>query len=457
MLAVGRRPQSQAQSSRRHTAVDSSSSRNPCRLSFYDTPPSIDVDIDTFELYGVSRLQVLRRIDVLQARGTRGEKLDKEINKADLEHLFHKNINNGGNRIDNSCSNKKDQISHFVLRMAYCQTEELRRWFLTNECILFKIRFETSKSSDVDQFLRERKVLMKYPPISVEEKMRLKSKLMDVQQQQQSSKGIFTENNYNNTVYYKVPFLDVLSLVTKRQVYLEKGFAYVSRSRILSIVEGKFRTWLSKSLIQTYAMQHTWSNDSRIGPIVRKLSKVAFQYGGGGMSLSSIANGGALGNGDGTLNTHAVTQIFVDYLKSVMGHSDPKMKPAGVGKLFVSVGTRKPNTADKTCPIANRVHKSNTQKYTIFFDTLVMEQGCWDGCCQATNKHVYYQIRENGRCVKVGWNPPVLDPTMIANTISSGITGKNSSSNTPSNSVTTTPKDRKVKSFNAKSRVQVTP
>ena len=36
----------------------------------------------------------------------------------------------------------KDHASHFVLRLAYCRTEELRRWFLTHESELFKARFD---------------------------------------------------------------------------------------------------------------------------------------------------------------------------------------------------------------------------------------------------------------------------------------------------------------------------
>ena len=37
----------------------------------------------------------------------------------------------------------KDAVSHFVLRLAYCRTEDLRRWFLQHECELFKSRFRT--------------------------------------------------------------------------------------------------------------------------------------------------------------------------------------------------------------------------------------------------------------------------------------------------------------------------
>lgn len=111
----------------------------------------------------------MRRIDVLLARGVTGENLTKEINKADSQQLF-----TNGSTVDGSSHNRnnmgttttdKDQISHYILRMAYCQTEELRRWFLANECKLFKIRYDSSKASSVDQFLRERDVLMQYPPV----------------------------------------------------------------------------------------------------------------------------------------------------------------------------------------------------------------------------------------------------------------------------------------------------
>jgi len=369
------------------------SANSTCRLSFYESPPSDDIDLDSFETNGIARLHVLRRIDILRARGVTGEKLAAEIRKVDEQQF------GGTGRANLATYN--DQLSHHILRLAFCQTEELRRWFLQNECTLFKMRFEASKASDVNQFLKQNDLLMQYPPISTAEKMRLKSKILAVC----TGTKPMEEQQYHAMDYYKVPFTEVIALVSRREVFLEVGYAYVSSNKILSIIEGKFRSSLAKSLNCAYQMKHLVISDTRISSIVSKLSKVAFRYGG---SIGSA--GGAESSG--------TIEIFSEFLKT-LGHSDIKIKPCGVSKLFVSTGTKKPNACDKWCPIANRAHKSNTQKYTIYFDTMVMEQGCWDGVCQATNRHVYYQLKQGQdnttRCVKVGWTPPPLDENAIAN------------------------------------------
>ena len=50
---------------------------------------------------------------------------------------------------------RKDQISHFILRLGFCRTEDLRRWFLTQECHLLKFRLDRLSDHERAEFMRQ--------------------------------------------------------------------------------------------------------------------------------------------------------------------------------------------------------------------------------------------------------------------------------------------------------------
>lgn len=59
---------------------------------------------------------------------------------------------------------QKDHVSHFLLRLAYCRTEESRRWFISHESDLFRFRFSMENSEDMRAFMKENK--MNFQPVS---------------------------------------------------------------------------------------------------------------------------------------------------------------------------------------------------------------------------------------------------------------------------------------------------
>jgi DNA primase large subunit len=45
---------------------------------------------------------------------------------------------------------RKDQVSHHVLRLAFRSSEEQRRWFLTQEALLFRARLATLNAQQTE-------------------------------------------------------------------------------------------------------------------------------------------------------------------------------------------------------------------------------------------------------------------------------------------------------------------
>ena len=56
----------------------------------------------------------------------------------------------------------------------------------------------------------------------------------------------------DSTNFYKMPFNDVIDLVSDKKVYLHKGFAYVPQTELLSVFVVLFRQLLSVELEVSY-------------------------------------------------------------------------------------------------------------------------------------------------------------------------------------------------------------
>ncbi|KAK9818167.1 hypothetical protein WJX72_008093 [[Myrmecia] bisecta] len=232
----------------------------------YPAPPVGDVALEDFERFAIDRLRVLKGIEDAKSRGKKGDQLQGAVKDLTDKHLA---AATGKRKADTW----KDQVSHFVLRLAYCRTAELRRWFLQWESELFRWRFARQLSDDQAHFMRVHG--LPYIEIDQAEFRELKDQLRTVQLSM-GNKAVADEiNKAANYTFYKVPFEQVPDLVASRRVLLKRGWAYVAKHDVPSLVVGHFRANLSKGLVETarkWASQIAHEEEDRLTPIVESLS-----------------------------------------------------------------------------------------------------------------------------------------------------------------------------------------
>ncbi|KAL0925589.1 hypothetical protein M5K25_003944 [Dendrobium thyrsiflorum] len=225
-------------------------------LSLYRCAPSLEVRLDDFELYAIDRLRVLKGISNGLSRGKRPDEMETLVNELWRTNMRHPDVTQLIN---------KDLISHFVLRLVYCRTDELRKWFLSMETTLFRYRFRLESPESQRMLMAE--FQLPYKALNYVEYERVKDKLTQV------SRSIGQSSNVD-TIFFKVPFEEVPELVANRRVFLLKGNAYVAMNQVASIVVSHFRSNLSKALVLT---NRKWTSTireqekDRLTPIVEAL------------------------------------------------------------------------------------------------------------------------------------------------------------------------------------------
>eukprot|EP01038_Epipyxis_sp_PR26KG_P013149 gene13149-17617_t len=230
-------------------------------LSLYTTPPSIEITLDEFEMLSLERLQLLRSLESLKNKGYDENDFKRYFGDLLTKHQLNKK---DGFMTSNLSESVRDHISHFILRLAYCRTEELRRWFLQYECLLLKCRLDNLSDEERYDFMAENG--LEFEQVSNDEKSSLSENLIGLA-------GVMNHAAFIKNTYFKVPFQQALSLISKRMVYLQAGCAYVPLQKLVSIIVTRFRIFLSRSLVEAANMFEMVGSDSRIGPLLKNMNK----------------------------------------------------------------------------------------------------------------------------------------------------------------------------------------
>jgi len=226
-------------------------------INFYNQVPNFELSLDDFEEFALARLKVLRKIEEMKVRNITGDTYRIQLDNA-LKSQFKSDADT-------------DLASHFILRAAYCRTEELRRWFLVQEGHLFRYRLEQimKKPTALEAFLKKSHITLNQ--VSPETKEGLKTELLSMPH---TTLGEFT-----STPYYAIPFVEALDLIASRSCFVKGGLAYVPLSKVVSILSSKFRMALSKSLVlASQAFGQVAEESQRIAPLLKNMNS---QYTGG--------------------------------------------------------------------------------------------------------------------------------------------------------------------------------
>ncbi|KAH6641380.1 eukaryotic and archaeal DNA primase, large subunit-domain-containing protein [Chaetomium tenue] len=237
----------------------------PHRLNFYATPPTADITLEQFEQWAINRLRVLAELEACSFR-----------NKTLAETALHmKPLLEKYLPLDASSSNssvlhlqrQQDHYSHFILRLAFASTEDLRRRFARVETMLFRLRFQTDDSRERAAFVS--KLNLDWEPVSDEEKRELAPRLA-------TTVGFGYGKRAQQVLdedWCKVDWTRVPDLVEGRKVFVKAGMAYVPGREQQSMVLNAFSKRLGQALELTARALPRLDEDDRLAPILDHLSK----------------------------------------------------------------------------------------------------------------------------------------------------------------------------------------
>ncbi|XP_032155268.1 DNA primase large subunit [Sapajus apella] len=273
-------------------AGDQRSASYPHCLQFYLQPPSENISLIEFENLAIDRVKLLKSVENLGVSYVKGtdqyqSKLENELRK--LKFSYRENLE------DEYEPRRRDHISHFILRLAYCQSvlRAVRRgqvklvtslpvslktafnalyWLLIYGVWIMEDRF----AAIMTLCLRNESIVVNanvdkrcacYTNVSF--KISDKEKTLREQEIIASSPNL---NGVKSESIYKIPFADALDLFRGRKVYLEDGFAYVPLKDIVAIILNEFRAKLSKALALTARSLPAVQSDERLQPLLNHLS-----------------------------------------------------------------------------------------------------------------------------------------------------------------------------------------
>ncbi|KOS17262.1 putative DNA primase large subunit [Escovopsis weberi] len=244
----------------------------PHRLNFYSEPPTADITLEQFEQWAIDRLKVLAELEACSFRNRSPQEtalhmkpvLDKylplDANSSNSPRLF--------------AQRQKDHYAHFILRLAFASTADLRRRFARVETMLFRMRLASDDTAERAAFVAGLD-LDWWEAVGEDERRELGAELAAMTATAGGGAKTFSGGGggWEDEAWFKVDWVRVPELVEARRVYLRAGKAYVPAREQSSMVVAEFTSRLERQLELTARALPRLDEDDRLTPILNHLSK----------------------------------------------------------------------------------------------------------------------------------------------------------------------------------------
>ncbi|KAF2857031.1 DNA primase large subunit [Plenodomus tracheiphilus IPT5] len=229
------------------------------RLNLYLLPPTAEITLEEFETWAIQRLKVLSELEACSFRNRSPEET-AEYMKGILDKYLPLRSNSSRSHKSQE-ERRKDHYSHFILRLAFSSTEDLRRRFSRLETMLFRLRFKDDDIRERQDFVKS--LSLEWEEVGEDEKRELKRALLAASQHPKNEEQ----------EWFKVDWERVPELVEQRRVLLRSGKAYVPQREQMSLVVAEYTKRLDEALELTARALPRLDEDDRLAPILAHLSQ----------------------------------------------------------------------------------------------------------------------------------------------------------------------------------------
>ncbi|KAJ9665540.1 DNA primase subunit pri2 [Coniosporium apollinis] len=232
-------------------------------LNFYVLPPTAEITLEEFEEWAIARLKVLSELESCTFRNRTLEETTNYMTPILQKHM-PLNPSRSSTAQD---ERKKDHYSHFILRLAFSATEDLRRRFSRLETMLFRLRYKEEDARERKNFVDSLGATMGMSWEKVSEEEEVQELGADLR----AATGYAKKGEDEG--WFKVDWEKVPELVESRRVLLKRGKAYVPVREQQSLVVAEFGRRLDAALELTARALPRLDEDDRLSPILAHLSQ----------------------------------------------------------------------------------------------------------------------------------------------------------------------------------------